>query len=86
MTKVYCSECDRLMGEFHVEPGHILRVTCAACITQLAQIDAEERDVECYAELRERDPDERARHRELCRGMNMLVFGGNGPKPQEEGE
>ena len=54
--------------------------------TQIAQVEAEEREVEEYARLLERDPKERARHREFCRGMNMLIFGDNGPKPQEEGE
>ena len=86
MTKVYCSECDRLMGEFPIGDGEVLRMTCAGCITQQAQIEAEEQEVEYYAELLRTDPAERARHREFCRGMNMLIFGDNGPKPKEEGE
>ena len=84
MTNIYCRECGRLMGE--AEQGEDVDATCSGCETQQGQIEAEEQDVEYYADLRRRDPDERARHRELCRGMNMLVFGGNGPKPQEEGE
>ena len=86
MTKIYCSECGRLMGEADLEEGEPVDATCQSCETLLAQIDAEERDVEYYARLLERDPKERARHREFCRGMNMLIFGDNGPKSQEEGE
>ena len=86
MTKIYCSECGRVMGEADVAQGYTLRATCGACETQLAQVEAEEREVREYARLLERDPKERARHRDFCRGMNVLIFGDrdNRPKPQEE--
>ena len=86
MSPIYCSECGRPMGEADLEQGEVMDATCSSCATQLAQIEAEEEDVEYYARLLESDPKERARHREFCRGMNMLIFGDNGPKPKEEGE
>ena len=88
MTKIYCSECGRPMGEADLEEGEVITATCSGCETQLAQIEAEEREVREYARLLERDPKEAARRCEFLRGMNVLVFGDrdNGPKPKEEGE
>ena len=95
MPRIWCSECGAfLVGELVpginlLEQGHVLSPpceVCEGCERQLAQIEAEEEDVEYYARLLERDPKERARHREFCRAMNMPIFGDNGPKPKEEGE
>ena len=88
MDKIYCAECGRIIGEADLEEGEVVEAMCSSCATQLAQIEAEQEDVEYYARLLEQDPKERARRRKFLRGVNILVFGDrdNGPKPKEERE